>query len=144
VLQTSTPSATWTALLGSTGPVLSGENGELALTVPPVSAVLLQPDRPLAAPPLTTPVLKVAADDLSSYLRLSVASADPTVTVSFAARRGKGAWQRVAADDSPPYRGFLDPARYKRKEKVQVVAIARALDGSVAVSKVATAVPRTR
>jgi hypothetical protein len=89
-------------------------------------------------------VLKVAADDLSSYVRLSVASTDPTVSVSFAAKRGKGSWQRVAADDSPPYRGFLDPARFKRKEKVQVVAIVRAVDGKVAVSKVATAVPRPR
>jgi hypothetical protein len=89
-------------------------------------------------------VLKVAADDLSSYVRLSVASADPTVSVTFAAKRGKGAWQRVAADDSPPYRGFLDRARFRRKEKVQVVAIVRAVDGKVAVSKVVTAVPRPR
>ena len=59
-------------------------------------------------------------------------------------KRGKGGWQRVAADDSPPYRGFIDPARYKRKEKVQVVAIERALNDSVAVSKVATLVPRPR
>jgi HEAT repeat protein len=124
--------------------VQSSENGELALTIPPVSAVLLRPDRQLAAPPLATPVLKTAADDLSPYVRLSVASADPTVSVTFAAKRASGAWRRVAADDSPPYRGFLDPARYRRKEKVQVVAIVRALDGSVAVSKVGTVVPRPR
>jgi hypothetical protein len=144
VVQTSTPSAAWTPLLGSAGPVSSSEGGELALTVPPVSAVLLRADRQLSVAPLTAPVLKVSEDDLSSYLRLSVASADPTLSVSFAAKRGKGAWQRVAADDSPPYRGFLDPARYRRKEKVQVVAIARAVDGTVAVSKVAVIVPRPR
>jgi hypothetical protein len=140
---TSTPSATWTDLLGSTLPVGSSENGELVVTVPPVSAILLRPDRAIAASPAATPGLRVEPDDLSSYDRLSVPSSDPTLTVTFAAKRGKGAWQRVASDDSPPYRGFLDPARFKRNEKVQVVAIARALDGSLAVSKVATVVPRS-
>src|SRR2546423_2519471 len=144
LVQTSTPSATWTPLLGSTAPVLSSEGGELAVTVPPVSAILLQPDRPIPVAPLTTPVLKAGPDDLSPYVRLSVAASDPTVSVAFAAKRGKGAWQRVATDDSPPYRGFIDPARYKRKGKVEVVAIERALNGSVAVSQVATLVPRPR
>ena len=123
-------------------PVGSSENGELAVTVPPVSAILLRPDRAIAALPAATPGLRVEPDDLSSYIRLSVPVADPTVTVTFAAKRGSGAWQRVASDDSPPYRGFLDPARFKRKEKVQVVAIERALEGSVAISRVATVVPR--
>jgi hypothetical protein len=141
VLQTSTPSATWTDLLGSTLPVGSSEGGEFVVTVPAVSAILLRPDRGIAAPPATKPGLRIEPDDLSSYLRLAVPSADPTVTVTFAAKRAKGAWRRVAADDAPPYRAFLDPARYKRKEKVDVVAIERALDGSVAVSRVATVVP---
>ena len=139
---TSTPSATWTDLLGSTLPVGSSENGELGVTVPPVSAVLLRPDRAIAAPPTAKPGLRVEPDDLSSYVRLSVPSADPTVSVTFAVKRGRGAWQRVASDDSPPYRGFLDPARFKRKEQVQVVAVERALDGTVALSRVATVVPQ--
>jgi hypothetical protein len=105
--------------------------------------VLLRAERDLPSSPASAPTLTVAPDDLSSYLRLSVAGADPTLTIAFAVKRGSGAWQRVAADDSPPYRGFLDPARFERKEKVQVVAIARALDGTVAVSKVATVVPRS-
>jgi hypothetical protein len=144
VFDTSTPSATWNDLFGATFPVGSSENGELVVTVPPVSAILLRPDRPIPALAAEKPGLRVEPDDLSNYLRLSVPSAAPTVTVTFAAKRGSGPWQRVAADDSPPYRGFLDPARYKRKEKVDVVAIVRALDGSVAVSKVVTVVPRPR
>jgi hypothetical protein len=39
-------------------------------------------------------------------------------------------------DDSPPYRAFLDPARFRRGERVHLVAVARALDGATAVSKV--------
>jgi glycosidase len=140
--RTSTPLSAWTPLLGTTENPTSGTTGELSVTVPPVSAVLLRAERDLPSSPASAPTLTVAPDDLSSYLRLSVAGAHPTLTVAFAVRRGTGAWQRVASDDSPPYRGFLDPARFKRTEKVQVVAIARAVDGSVAVSKVMTVVPR--
>jgi hypothetical protein len=42
----------------------------------------------------------------------------------------------VGVDDSPPFRAFLDPARFRRNEKVHVAAVARSLDGRTAVSKV--------
>ena len=42
----------------------------------------------------------------------------------------------MAVDDSPPYRAFLDAAKFKKNEPVRLVAIARALDGSTAVSAV--------
>ena len=89
------------------------------------------------------PVLKVGPDDLTAYLRASatVAGGSP-VSVSFAVRSGKGGWRRLAIDDSPPYRGFLDPAKVPRGRAVSFVAIARGLDGSTAVSKVVTIVPR--
>jgi len=141
--RTSTPLSAWSPLLGTTESPTSGTTGELSVTVPPVSAVLLRAERDLPTTPASAPTLTVSPDDLSSYVRLSVAGADPTLAVTFAVKRGSGAWQRVASDDSRPYRSFLDPARFKRKEKVQVVAIARALDGSVAVSRVATVVPRS-
>ena len=64
------------------------------------------------------------------------------VSVWFAIRRQSGAWQKVAVDDSAPYRAFLDPARYRKGEHVEVVAVARALDGSTATSKVVTTTPR--
>jgi hypothetical protein len=49
---------------------------------------------------------------------------------------------RLAADDSPPYRAFLDPKSYRRKETVHLVAIARALDGTTAVSAVVPTIVR--
>jgi hypothetical protein len=59
------------------------------------------------------------------------------LSVAFALKRaGAGAWTRLAVDDAPPYRAFLDPTRFKKDERVQLVAIARALDGSTAVSAV--------
>lgn len=63
------------------------------------------------------------------------------VSVWFAIRRAGGAWQRVAADDSAPYRAFLEPGRFHKREGVQGVAVARGTDGSVAVSSVSTFVP---
>jgi hypothetical protein len=140
--RTSTPLSAWAPLFGTTENPTSGTTGELSVTVPAVSAVLLRAERDLPTSPASAPTLTVSPDDLSNYLRLSVPVTDPTATVAFAVKRGKRAWQRVASDDSPPYRGFLDPTRYKRKEKVEAVAIVRGLDGSVAVSRVATIVPR--
>jgi len=63
----------------------------------------------------------------------AVAGAQP-LTVAFAVRRSGGAWRRLAVDDAPPYRAFLDPARFRRDERVELVAVARSLDGRTAVS----------
>ena len=70
-------------------------------------------------------------------------TADPA-TVSFALSRAGKAWTRIAVDDSSPYRAFLDPVRFRRGERVQVVAIARGSDGSTAVSPVVVATPRPK
>jgi hypothetical protein len=64
------------------------------------------------------------------------------VSVWFATRRAGGSWQKVAVDDSAPYRGFVDPARFGKRERLEAVAVARGLDGSVSVSPVVTFTPR--
>ena len=84
-----------------------------------------------------TPKLVVRGDDLTSLWAVSATVAgNAPLSVAFAVRRGSG-WQRLAVDTSPPYRAFLDPARFKQNERVQVVAIARSLDGLIATSAVA-------
>ncbi len=60
------------------------------------------------------------------------------MSVTFALRRKGGTWQRLAVDDSAPYRAFVDPGRYTKHERLDAVAVARALDGTVSVSQVAT------
>ena len=45
-------------------------------------------------------------------------------------RRGSEAWERIAVDDSPPYRAFI-----RRSDFQQVIAITLALDGSTAASE---------
>jgi hypothetical protein len=134
-VSTGTPNAAWTALLGSAPGVRSAANGRLTLTVPPLTSLLLRADADLPVARASRPRLAVARDDLSELWRVSAAAAGP-VSVSFAVKRARGGWRRLAADDSPPYRAFLDPARFRRNELVHVVAVVRALDGSKAVSAV--------
>ena len=114
----------------------------MTLTIPAVSAVLLKASAPIPAARPPAPVLTAGPDDISSYYSLRAAVAGPPVTVAFAVRRPGGAWQRVAVDDSAPYCGFLDPRRSEKGTRLQAVAIARGTDGSTAVSKVVTVVPR--
>ncbi len=143
-IATATPSSSWSVLLGSGAPGKSGADGKLVVSVPPLSAVLLKADASLPKRAAPKPVLKFGADPLSGNLDVvsaKVATSDP-VSVAFAVRRGSGPWTRIAVDDSPPYRGFLEPGRYRKGEKVQLVAVVTATDGSVAVSTVLRATPR--
>jgi glycosidase len=143
---TSTPSSTWTPLLGGGTPVSSDAAGALTVTVPAVGAVLLEaastiPDHAAAAPKLI-----VKGDDLSNlWAATATVAGNRPVSVSFAVLRARShTWQRLDVDTSPPYRAFLDPARFTKNERVQVVAIARALDGSTATSAVVPFRVRTR
>jgi glycosidase len=143
-IATATPSSSWTLLLGSTAPVKSSSAGKLAFTVPPLSAVVLRADTDLPKRNAPKPALKFGADPLSGNLKVAsvkLTTADP-LSVSFAVRRGPGGWHRLATDDSPPYRAFLEPGRYRKGEKISLVAVATASDGSVAVSPVLRATPR--
>jgi glycosidase len=136
-VSTSSPNATWSIVFGS-GSVSSN----LTLTIPPVSAIVAVPSTtiPRAAPP--KPVLTARADDLTAYYRLGVAGlGSSTVSVAFAIRRHGGAWQRIAIDDSAPYRAFLTPTRFKKHEHVEGVAVARGLDGTISTSQIASFVP---
>jgi hypothetical protein len=64
------------------------------------------------------------------------------MTVAFAIRRKGGDWTRLAVDDSRPFRAFLDPRKFVRGERLEVVAIARNPSGKTRLSKVLTVVPR--
>jgi hypothetical protein len=92
---------------------------------------------PLAMPAPAAPGLRVGGDTLSNlWVATATVRGSTPVSVTFAVKRGKGPWRRLAVDDSPPYRGFLDPAKYRRKERLLVAAAVRTLDGRVATSKV--------
>ena len=94
---------------------------------------------PKAAP--GKPKLKAGADALTEYTALTATVPGGPVSVWFAIRRKGGAWQKVAVDDSAPYRAFLNPLTFAKHAKVDAVAVARGLDGSVSVSPVVTFTP---
>jgi glycosidase len=136
-VQTATPGAAWSIAFGT-----GTASGNLTLMIPPVSAVVAVPSTsmPKAAPP--KPRLTGRTDDLTAYYRLGVTGTGAApVSVAFAIRRLRGVWQRVAVDDSLPYRAFLTPTRFTKHEKIDAVAVTRGLDGTISVSQLGRFVP---
>jgi glycosidase len=141
---TATPSAHWTPLLGTPTEAASDANGRASLVLPALSAVAYRANAELPARRAPKPALRFGADPLSGTLKVAsakVTTADP-VSVTFAVRRDSGSWRRLATDDAPPYRAFVEPGRFRKGEKVDLVAIATATNGSVAVSPVLRVTPR--
>jgi glycosidase len=145
---TSTPSATWSLLHGSPvpfAPPRSDAAGVLTVPVSATTAVLLEaqtaiPDRAPAKPKLV-----VKGDPLSSLWAASATvGGTAPVSVAFLVKRATGPWRRLDVDTSPPYRGFIEPAKFGKNERVKLVAIARALDGRTATSAVVPFRVRTR
>jgi glycosidase len=144
-LPTGTPSSSWTVLLGGIAASRSGADGRLRLAVPPLQSVLLEADAALPARAPARPGLRVGPDDLTDFWRVSATAGPGPVSVAFAVRRAAGKrWVRLAVDDSPPYRAFLDPRRYRRGESVYLVAVSRGLDGKTAISPVVPFTVRRR
>ena len=139
-LQTATPSSTWAPLFGTTSAATTAANGRVTLQLAPLSAVLYRADSELPRRGAARVTLRAASDLYSNLVRLTATptTVDP-LSVTFAVRRpGATTWHRLAIDDGAPYRAFLDPRGYKRGERVSLVAVARASDGSVSTSPVVT------
>ncbi|HET7568559.1 MAG TPA: alpha-amylase family glycosyl hydrolase [Gaiellaceae bacterium] len=139
-VQTATPSSTWTQRLGTPVPFAqprSDATGKLTVPVDANTAVLLTADSAIPDAHAPTPTVKVSGDPLTDFWTVS-ASVPGTapVSVAFFVKRRAGGWRRLDVDTSSPYRAFLDPATFKKNEPVQLAAIARALDGTTAASKV--------
>jgi hypothetical protein len=134
---TATPGASWRVVFGT-----GSAKGGLTLTILPVSAVVAVPSTAMPKSAPAKPKLTARPDALTEFFALSATVPGEPVSVWFAVRRRSGAWQKVAVDDSSPYRAFLDPLKFGKREKVDAVAVARGLDGAVAVSPVVTFTPR--
>jgi alpha-amylase len=136
-LRTATPSSAWTRLLGRRTPARSRADGSLRITVPAVSTLLLRAQRQIPARPASA-TIRTAPDGLSGLVRVSATVRGGPASVALAVRRPAGSWRRLGADDSPPYRAFLDPKAHLPGEQVELAAVVRALDGSVSVSPIVT------
>lgn len=78
----------------------------------------------------------------SELTTVCVATTQP-LSVAFGIYRN-GHWTLLANDPEPPYRAFLDPTQFKDGTKVDLVAVARSLDGRTAASKVLRYTVRSR
>ncbi len=140
-IQTATPSSTWDVLFPDPpAPITSGANGKVTVTIPAVGALLLEAESQIAVSAPAKPQVTVGSDPYTNLfdVKARVTGKQP-LTVAFAVRRaGSSHWLRLDVDDSPPYRGFLDPTKYKKGEKLELVAIARNLAGRTATSAVVT------
>ncbi len=134
-----TPSSSWQLAYGGGSVAASGAT--VSLAIPAVSALVAAPASAIPAATPAAPQLKASADPLTAYELLAAKVAGAPASVTFALRRRGGAWQRLAVDDSVPYRGFVDPGHYAKHERIDAVAVARALDGTVSVSRVVTFTP---
>lgn len=142
-VQTSTPSASWEPLLGSVA-ATSAANGRVTVDVPALSALLLRAGADLPERGAARATVRVTPDEISSLLRVSaaVSTLDP-LAVTFAIRRaGAASWTRLGVDDSAPYAVYLDPRRYRKGERISLVAVMRASDGSTSTSPVLSVSPR--
>jgi glycosidase len=136
--QTSTPSSSWSTLFGGGSPQATGAGGKITVTVPAIGALLLQAAKPIGVTSPPKPQVKVVSDAYTNLFDVNarVTGTQP-LTIAFAVKRaGSATWRRLDVDDSSPYRGFLDPAKYKKGETVALVAIARNLNGKTATSAV--------
>jgi hypothetical protein len=143
-IPTFTPSARWTPLLGTTEPATSALRGHVTVRLAPLSAVLYRADAELPRKGPARLVVRAGPDRFTNLLRVRAApaAADP-LSVTFAVRRpGRAAWQALGTDDGAPYAVYLDPRRFRKGERVSLVAVARASDGSVSSSAVTAVTPR--
>ena len=135
-IRTATPSSAWKSLLG-TARATTTAKGDLTLTMPPLSTALVRAEAAIPAAKPVAPILRAVPDGQTELTRLDATpGGSRIVSVAFAVKGGRTGWRRLATDDSFPYRAFLDPKGYKRGEVVHVVAIARGLNGELAVSPV--------
>jgi pullulanase-type alpha-1,6-glucosidase len=84
----------------------TGADGKLTVTVPALSTVVLQAQRPIAAASGTPTVTITGPGDgakvaTQARVSASVANADPTATVTFAAQAGSGPWRLLGTATHP-------------------------------------------
>jgi alpha-amylase len=138
-VQTATPSATFVVSAPSpfADRITSDARGRLTLTIPALSSVVRNATVSVAPAVPPRPTVAGGRAELADLIEVrGRVSGTAPVSIAFAVRRANGRWARAGVDDSPPYRAFLDPRRYRRGERLHLVAVARGLDGRTTTSRV--------
>ncbi len=139
-VQTSTPGATFTTLLGARTTARAGTDGTLPLTIAPNAVLVLRASTRLPAT-ASAPQLTVSAamnrDAGGAVLTASQPTGLDPLTVTFVARTcATCAWHALGSDDNAPYRLVLPDAAWAGGDTLDVAAIARTSDGKVAAGQV--------
>lgn len=131
LVPTSTPSSSWTPLLGGSS-ATSDATGQLVLSIPARGTVVLKAGQPLPVPAAPTVTLSVGTDAVTGRYRLAatVPGQDPS-TVTFLLRPKGGAWTVLGSDDARPFRVFVPP---RRGAAVELAAVVRDSAGQTASS----------
>lgn len=141
VVQTATPAAAWTTLLGS-AKVSSDSTGKATITVPAYSTLVLKANKKLPIVTSSPKVYQTASLFSSgSAIKLTAATrgTDPG-SVTWAAKVNDEDWQSVGTDDSNNY-GMTWDYNLNREtplaagDKVVLVAIYKNSSGGISVSK---------
>lgn len=129
---TSTPSATWTPLRGSAAS--SDAAGQVSLSIPARSSVVLRADTALPTPASPSVSVRTRPDLASGMYRLdaTVPGSDPA-SVTFVMRQPGREWQTIGVDDARPFRVYV-PALTKKAPNAQVAVVVTSSTGERAAS----------
>ena len=119
---TSTPSSSWTSLLGGTG-VVSDANASVALSLPPRSTVVLEANDALPTAAAPSVSVRSAKDFVTGRHRLTavVPGRDPSTVTFVMRKRGTTSWTVLGTDDARPFRVFVPPTKTGGLEIAAVV-----------------------
>ncbi|MET7862580.1 pullulanase-type alpha-1,6-glucosidase [Micromonospora taraxaci] len=134
--------ATFTGIYGDTGRATANADGKLALTVPPLSAVVHRAGTPVARP-AAAPRITVTMPDAPVATRAAVTAqvtGDPLSTVTVAARVAGGRWTLLGSADRAPYTVQHDLTGLAGGTRVEYKAVVRDGRGRTATARSAATV----
>lgn len=131
---TSTPSSTWATLWGSASATTDAA-GQLTVTLPARSTLVLEANSPLPLPSAPSASVRVRKDYVTGRYAVTatVPGADPSTVTVVMRRAGTKTWMPVGTDDARPFRVFI-PARKGAAANVEIVAVVKDTAGNVASS----------
>lgn len=138
------PRATFTGIHGTTGTVTASGDGQLTLTVPPLSAVVHRAGTPIPRPS-AAPRIRITDPAAGTAVATRAAitaevTGDPLATVSVAARVGTGPWTLLGAATTAPYTVHHDLTGLPAGTRVEYKAVVRDGRGRTASTRVTASV----
>lgn len=149
-IKVSTRNSDWEMIFGSPS-FLSSTADQVSVTVPPISAVILKAKKIFAPSTPLSITLRTPKTDYSTEnweMLSATVPGDDYVQVTFAAREKGKKWiilgtsdRRTLEDYNTPagvFRAYLQPRQFKSGAVLEIVAVAKSVDGKVVTSKIRT------